>query len=181
MTSRFWTSGANGLLPNFGRSGGGGGGEPPITLGATTGDLGANYNANFMQGKAVQATENGTLYYLNFKGAADEATANNFRGVIYAATSATAWGAKLAETAQQTGMGINETKKVALNTPVTIVAGNWYALCIHPGGGSTRLLRIGGQNGRFFSDNYADGSADPAGATSDLGGSSAPVIWGTTE
>jgi hypothetical protein len=157
----------------------GGGG---ITLGNAVRTRDDNTLANWMVGSAQQAAASGTINFLSIQGGDTETTAVNFRLVVYAATNETnrTWGAKLAETAVTNGLGPGETKKLALLAPLSVTAGNWYALAVHCGGalhfstdGSGALNR-----GTYFSDSFADGSPATGVAGSNFG--PRPVIFGTT-
>jgi hypothetical protein len=160
-------------------------GPAPGTLlvGRTTGN-GTNVGCsvtNFMIGSAFQASASGIANSMFIRGQTGASSAVDHRLVIYAATSETVWsGAKLGETAVVNGLGINEVKQYALLSPVTIVAGNWYALCVHGNGNfACQAVTDPQPGGRFFADTFADGAAATAGA-SGLNSAAGLNIWVTT-
>jgi hypothetical protein len=144
----------------------------------------ANTNANpsgFSFGSAFQAVASGPANTMVLLGPdTGGGLSTNHRLVIYAATSQTVWnGAKLGETAvSATTPTALQLKQYALLAPVTIVSGNWYALCIHPDG-QVPTSGNGNSDQRAFADAYADGSAATAGA-SFLNSTTAFVIYATT-
>jgi hypothetical protein len=154
------------------------GGGAPITLGsAGPGDHDNTQGANFMQGATFQATESGTVNYLNILGPTDIASSVNYILALYDAASSTVWsGALIGRTAPTNGLGISESKKIVMLAPASIVAGNWYGLGILPAASMKTRTFVSG--GRYFSDSYASGPTDPAPATSALG--PRPIIWATT-
>lgn len=166
-----------GLILNPYRFAAAGGGA--ITIGNTvarTGNLATG--ANNQIGVAWQATQSGTVNFITIVGHGSSATSVNYRLCIYAATSLTAWGALLGQTADQNGLGIAEVKKVALQAPVSIVAGNWYAITVQTAASMPAGSSNGGQD-RFFADTYSDGAAATAGAT-DLFSTGAHCIYAST-
>jgi hypothetical protein len=70
-------------------------------------------------------------------------------------------GALLGKTADQSGVaaGLNTFSLLA---PISIVAGNWYALMVHGGTLSGGTASNGTVTDRWFSDTYSDGPLNPA-------------------
>lgn len=132
-----------------------------ITLGNTNTTHNTNISAaaNNQVGNAYQASVSGTLNYITVIGSSALAYSTNYRMCIYAATSQTVWsGAKLGETAVQNSLGINEVKKVALLAPVSVVAGNWYAITFQAETTMANGAQTFGLGDRFFADTYSDGA-----------------------
>lgn len=144
---------------------------PPATLGnSATPDSNHGLNADWQHGQAYQATSSFTATRIFLHGDPGSSATFNYRLCIYAATSETVWsGALLGQTAEQTSLGTNELHQAALLAPVSIVAGNWYALTVQSSTGSGSGPYAGGLSGgssRFFTDTYSDGAASTAGASS---------------
>lgn len=139
---------------------------PPVTLGnilVPTTNVSAS--ANFQQGTAFQASVNFTATRFFITGPFTGTSSFTFRCCIYACTSATVWsGALLGQTAPASNFANLEQKELALLASVSIVSGNWYALCIQPDSPGGTIGCTAG-NGRAFSDTYSDGAAATAGAS----------------
>lgn len=119
------------------------------------------------QGAAWQASVSGTLNYISIAGHQSNDYTTNYRLCIYAATNQTTWsGALLGETAVQSVLNHGTVVKAALLSPVSITAGNWYAITVQPDApGMACGATSGGQGDRFFGDTYSDGAAGTAGAS----------------
>lgn len=156
-------------------------GEAPLLLGANgAGVSNSSYGANNTIGIGFLASGGGTLRSLNIlaSDAAGAALGTDWQLGIYAATDANSWGTLLAFTPRQTGISTGETRSLPLNTPVTIVAGQYYALVVITNG-TLPLRNAAGSSGRFFADTFSDGFAATAGTTSNNG--PYPVLWGTND
>jgi hypothetical protein len=147
-------------------------GSPPptITLGNTdVAAAGLSVSADTQQGFGVQAAQSftGTRMFLRGSVASGLQTFN-YRLCIYAATSATVWsGLLLGQTDIVSSLDQDETKELALLSPVNFVLSSWYALTIQaaaPGGlmGRSAASPFGD---RFFADAFTDGPAATAGAS----------------
>jgi hypothetical protein len=137
--------------------------------------------ANFQIGTAFQAVLSGTANFANVLGGFAGSSAQTYRLCVYGATSESSWGGPLlGYTADVIGLGISEVKSIALLTPITIVAGNWYALTMQSDG----IVRLANANTsaseRFFSDNFADGPAATAAASPGVNSPSDPCFWLST-
>lgn len=127
---------------------------------------GQSASADIMAGAAYQATKSGVVNSMTIRGSPSTTSSCNFRMAIYAATSQTVWsGALLGQTAVGNGLGLSETKRLALLAPVNIVAGNWYALCIQADPPGMDTGENGGYGDRYFADAYSDGPDATAGAS----------------
>lgn len=151
----------------------GGPGIVPVSFGLTIGNTNANIGSGFTSGSTWAADATGTVNFLTVLYGTSGPYGGNFRLVIYAASSPTTWGAKLAETAAQSGINANQAKKVALLSPLNVVAGTLYALCVQTDN-NFGVRADTGQTCRYFSDSYGDGAAASAGGLSSFAG--APVI-----
>lgn len=140
-----------------------------FTLGNTAVELGnLSTGSEVQNGAAWQAAQSFTAIRFFIRGRfSGGASTFNFRLCIYAATSQTVWsGALLGQTNAATGINQNELKEMALQSPVNIVSGNWYALTIQAESPGALMGTTGaGQGDRFFSDAYANGPAATASAS----------------
>lgn len=136
-----------------------------ITLGNTlVATTGASLAGDFQQGIGVQASQSFTATKFALRGSGT-ASSINYRCCVYAATSATVWsGALLGQTAAQSSLGVNELREIPLLASISIVSGNWYALCIQPSAGGIVQGSTTGNSQAFF-DAYSDGPAATAGAS----------------
>jgi len=147
-----------------------------FSFGLSAGNTEVNIGNGFMSGATWSPTESGTVTHLTVLYGTGLNYSSNFRLAIYAASSPTTWGAKLAETASTNGINTSEAKKIALSTPLDVVAGQLYALCVQ----TDNNFGVRADNAyacRYFTDSYADGAASTAGALGSFTG--APVILAT--
>lgn len=116
------------------------------------------------QGVIAQAALSGTANTICIVGAPSTLSGVQYRLTVYSASSGTAIsGPLLGQSADQTVLntGVNS---FLLQSPINIVAGNWYALMLHAGtwSGSTGTAANGTIGDKWFSDTYSDGPLNPA-------------------
>ncbi|MEV5021427.1 hypothetical protein MRBLMA1_001250 [Sphingobium sp. LMA1-1-1.1] len=129
-----------------------------------------------MAGSTWTAPASGTITHLTVLYGTGANYTGNFRLAIYAASSPTSWGVKLAETASQSGINTSQSKKIALTTPLDVVAGQLYALCVQTDN-NFGVRADTAYTCYYFTDSYADGAAANAGSLGSFTG--APVILAT--
>lgn len=179
---------ALGILPfptpllTVAQSGGGGGGGGVFIVGNNAAQTTNTANAgDVQQGIIAQAASSGTANNIVIQGSSASNTSGTFRLTVYAASSSTVIaGALLGRSSDQSGAIVaNVANSYPLQAPVSIVAGNWYALMLHGGtisGGTGSNSTLGD---KWFSDTYSDGPL----ATAPNGGVNSPnghMIWLTT-
>jgi hypothetical protein len=132
------------------------------------------------QGIIAQAGTSGTANSIVIEGPSSNLTGVNFRLTVYAATSSTViGGALLGKSSDQTALNTG-SNSFSLVSPITITAGNWYALMLHGGSGTWAGTGSNGSlSDRFFSDTFSDGPVDPA-PNSGLNSSNGRMIYLTT-
>ncbi len=138
---------------------------PVVTLGNVLVDTnGAALGGDFQQGVAWQASVSFTATKFGLRGSGASSSID-YRCCVYAATDLTNWnGALLGQTAVQNSLGVHELREIPLLASISVVSGNWYALCIQPSaGGITQGTTVGAS--RAFADTYSDGAAATAGAS----------------
>ena len=154
------------------------GGGAPFIVGQSTGTSSpGGLVANRMIGSAFTVPQTGILDTMHITNANAFAGSGDWRLVIYAATSATVWGAKLAETAVSNGIGLGATVSLPLISPLAVTAGDLIAICLHNAGGMrVATLNVAGGN-RAFVDTFSDGAMATAGTTSTFFPSAIATIW----